>query len=87
MNVLISKNCRRAWLKLPCAEFEMQEAMEKLQCMSVLDTNVLVVEVDDAVTELQTLAADCNDNGRTDIGDAVRIALKITNNDYATMIQ
>lgn len=56
MNVLISKNCRRAWLKLPCAEFEMQEAMEKLQCMSVLDTNVLVVEVDDTVTELQTLA-------------------------------
>ena len=56
MNVLISKNARRAWLKLPCAEFEMQEAMEKLQCMSVLDTNVLVVEVDDAVTELQTLA-------------------------------
>ena len=55
MNVLISKNCRRTWLKLPCAEYEMQEAMEKLQCMSVVDTNVLVVEVDDAAKELDTL--------------------------------
>ncbi len=55
MNVLISKNCRRTWLKLPCSELEMQEALEAVQSMSALDTNVLVVEVDDAVKELNTL--------------------------------
>lgn len=55
MNVLISKNCRRTWLKLPCSELEMQEALEAVQSMSVLDTNVLVIELDDAVKELNTL--------------------------------
>ena len=55
MNVLISKNCRRTWLKLPCSELEMQEALEAVQSMSVLDTNVLVIEVDDGVKELNTL--------------------------------
>lgn len=55
MNVRIEKNKTRTWLKLPCSEQEMQDALKAVQSMSVLDTNVLIAEVDDAFDELQKL--------------------------------